>query len=338
MDQNSRANIFPELKVGNERGAELEHDATQLSEKLVQSSGDLLAPFVPEAERARLIELQKKRRELSSLYGQLPKTVQERYERRQRQLNKVTEMEKKIFQLSMQLKSVEQLLTAIQGRYEQLRGDPNTSETFMAEAKRDVADVMSIAGELNAQVGTMQNEVSLWVERTKVGDDSQSHDQAIRSELERVMSEETLLVVKLRGALPPEQVPLFDRLETSKRRCDTLQSGVATYRTSLDNLVTGQVEGFNRDVAVIETELADYESNLTALKKNASKLADVIAYRNLQDVKKRFHEVVLKANVGQVDIVWERRQLIRKKIDELLQARAEEKRQLNRSFQELRGE
>lgn len=338
LDQNSRANIFPELKIGNERGAELEHDATQLSERLVQASGDLLAPFVPEADRARLVELQKKRRELSALYGQLPKTVQERYERRQRQLNKVTEMEKKVFQLSMQLKSVEQLLTTISARYEQLRGDPNTSASFMAEAKRDVADVMSIANELNAQVATMQNEVALWVERTKIGDDSQNRDQAIRVELERLMTEETLLVVKLRGALPAEQVAFFDRLEASKRRCDSLQAGVASYRSSLDALVVGQVEGFNRDVAVIETELADYESNLTALKKNASKLADLIAYRNLQDVKKRFHEVVLKANVGQVDIAWERRQLIRKKIDELLQARAEEKRQLNSSFQELRGE
>jgi hypothetical protein len=60
-----------------------------------------------------------------------------------------------------------------------------------------------------------------------------------------------------------------------------------------------------------------------------------LAFRSFRDVREQFYQLVLKADVGIVDVAWSRKRERLDKIQQLSQQKATELQQLDRDFKTL---
>jgi tetratricopeptide (TPR) repeat protein len=336
LTQESKANLFPALREGREEAEQMESRLTALRKKLVELELALVGDRMSGDERAEMDRLQQQRRNLELVYDKVPKTIQERHDRQKRQLEAMEKMEQDVHQLTLQMAGMREMIALIMTKREQMRGDPQMSQVFLKQVEADVAEIQSVLDEMNRELRLLQRQVAANVERTKIGDDSRQSDVRVRERLEAAIAVEKAYLERMRNRLNQEEAEAFDRIESYKRRSDRLDSSVEVFYRDLETIVAVRVDDFMAQVDREEQVLSAYSQQLAVMKAETEELAATIAYQNMQVVRDRFYSVYLKANVGNIDIAWEKRQRIRDRIDALLDQRAEEQRQLNESFEGIR--
>jgi len=336
LDQESKANLFPPLREGRDQAVEVNHQLTALNKAFATMSVKLVGGNFSAAERKELEAVQKKRRELEKLYNEIPKTMQARYERRARQIETMQNLEHEIHNLSLQMKSVDDIVEKILGKQDKLRGNPKMSKKFMAQVESEVEQVNKVAKEMADELMKLKREIGQGVERSKIGDNVNKADEQIRLEMERALKKERALLDKMRKGLSDKDAMMFDRIQRSKHKSDRLESEVRVFFRDLEALVAERVVDFMKQVDAEQKMLAEYTSQLSKLRQQTEEMATRIAKINMHEVRDHFYNIYLKANVGVIDISWQKRQNIREKIEGLLEARSEEKDRLNRSFEGLR--
>lgn len=336
LEQESKANLFPPLKEGRERGVAAAHELTAIRKELMAINNQLVGERLGESERENLEKSHARRRDLERAYEEIPKTVQERHERRAEQVKKMEKLGQDAYQLGLELKGINEVIDTIMKRHELLRGNPQMSQNYLKQVQQDVREFNEIAEEMKEEYDRLQREVSEGLEKAKIGDVSNRSDERIHRNLEKAIAEEKKLLDQMRSKLSSEEMSLFDRVQTAKYKSDQLDDGIQSFFRDMEAMVTERVADFSRQVEEEEQVVAGYTMELAKLKSKAERIAAEIAYKNLQIVRDRFYSIYLKANVGIIDIAWERRQKVHEKITGLLDQRSEEKSQLDRSFEGLR--
>jgi hypothetical protein len=84
--------------------------------------------------------------------------------------------------------------------------------------------------------------------------------------------------------------------------------------------------------------LARYRVALRSLEGETEDVVGAIAYLNFHRVRDRFYELVLRADLGKIDISWARREDHRLRIDALTRERARELQALDDEFRDVMDE
>jgi len=108
-------------------------------------------------------------------------------------------------------------------------------------------------------------------------------------------------------------------------------NGVAACRRPFDGLAV------DVDDAAPELDLVARQAELRALRQEAEEVVGGVTYENFTGVRKRFRDLVIKADVGILDVSWLRKEEHTSRGTDLSRARAKELRQLDEEFREVRG-
>jgi hypothetical protein len=85
-------------------------------------------------------------------------------------------------------------------------------------------------------------------------------------------------------------------------------------------------------------KLAGYRQKITELDAETEVVVGGIAYANYQAVERRFYDLVLKADVGTIDVGWAIREEHRQRVDILTRERARTLQALDDEFHEIMDE
>ncbi len=125
---------------------------------------------------------------------------------------------------------------------------------------------------------------------------------------------------------------MIDRLKEQRKRLDQAKEDNKKYLADLEALVAEQAAYLADRVGREAKILQEYYGDVVKYRELARELAAEVAFDNLLHVRNMFHEIVLRADVGNVDIAWEKRDRLRAKIDQLLNQRTQEQQVLDRAF------
>ena len=84
--------------------------------------------------------------------------------------------------------------------------------------------------------------------------------------------------------------------------------------------------------------LARYRRALSSLEGETVDVVGAITYLNFNRIHERFYDLVLRADVGKIDIAWARREDRRLRIDALTRERARELQALDDEFRDVMDE
>jgi hypothetical protein len=211
------------------------------------------------------------------------------------------------------------------------------SRTGLAAIDPEKADAEALRAQLDrhdAEVKKHEEQLT-WIRRrlevgrlhVGVGDKRYQADDAERAKFINLLDRER----ELAGSGGPAYDAAFSRVAAVERQLDQRDAEVAAVvrRRVAEMLVVVNEETVN---------LARYRVALRSLEGETEDVVGAITYVNFNRVHNRFHELVLRADLGKIDISWARREDHRLRIDALTRDRARELQALDDEFRDVMDE
>jgi hypothetical protein len=120
----------------------------------------------------------------------------------------------------------------------------------------------------------------------------------------------------------------YRRIESIERQLDQRDAAIAV-------VVRKRVDEMMAVVAEETANLARYRVALRSLEGETVDVVGAITYLNFNRIHGRFYELVLRADVGKIDVSWARREDHRLRIDTLTRERARELQALDDEFKDV---
>ena len=142
---------------------------------------------------------------------------------------------------------------------------------------------------------------------------------------------------------------MSERERAILRGVDSGFEGAFAAIESADKVVTGlgreidreaerQIEELSRQVATERDRVKRYRAELLALNGEAEEVVGGVTFENFSNVKKRFHDLILKADVGIIDVAWMRKEEHKARGTSLTKDRLAEIQALDEEFNEVKSQ
>ena len=107
---------------------------------------------------------------------------------------------------------------------------------------------------------------------------------------------------------------------------------------SIDREAERQIEELSSLVRTERERVTRYRAELLVLNREAEEVVGGVTFQNFSNVRKRFHDLILKADVGIIDVAWMRKEEHKARGATLTRDRLKEVRHLDEEFNEVIGE
>ncbi len=240
-------------------------------------------------------------------------------------LGRYSHLGREIGRLEVELQGLEARIVAME------RYLDDTSE------QRDASGVAAIRAELATHRQSVEQyreqirqlRIALEAARLQVGPDDarySRHDR-LRREYARLADEVDNRV----GSRDPEMARLFGRLDAVEQQLDGRETDVHRIADERSSDIHQQLEQET-------TRIVGFRQALTDLEQETEVVVGAVTYENFQHVQHRFYDLVLRADVGRIDVAWADREEHRMRIEMLTRDRASEIRALDDEFREIMDE
>jgi hypothetical protein len=327
-----RISLFPALREGALRTLEVENTRVLLDRRLVFLEERIINEKLSEAERQKLAQTRKEREDLEQAVQSLPTTPKDSQNRDGRIRQRIELLEQSVSDSSVGLKGMKAQLVAmdewIRTHEDELVGREGAVRDFREELSRG----MAIANQLQSELDALGNQLS--AENTRAGLDSEalSREGQIRRDYAEALVKERNLAEQIRNRLGPEGGAQVARIDDLRLRTDRLHQKLQVIQSKLEDRVAERSEGHKKRVQQEEINLQHFEKALSKIEGESKNLAGEVTFRVLQDVRQKFYQLVLEADVGMLDVAWSRKREKNIKIEELSKQQSAENRRLREEY------
>ncbi|HEX5660060.1 MAG TPA: tetratricopeptide repeat protein [Polyangiales bacterium] len=299
--------------AAHNRAASLRSDLADIEDRNAPAGGELA-------------NVREQRKQLEGAVRDMPEREEDFSKRDDELLGGYKGLTKDISELDVELLGMEARIVA--------------TERFLADtqdARMNPQGVLAMQTELTGQRGavgdyqTQIKELKFQLEAARlqvgVGDARYQHDDEVRGRYNALIDREH----QLAGANNPQ----YDGL---MRRIATVDSSVAARDQQIDAVVAERVAGMRQVLASEGTNVEGYRQRLGELEAQAEDVIGGVTAANFNAVRSRFYDLVLRADVGNIDVSWADREEHRQRVELLTRQRASETKALDDEFQEIMDE
>lgn len=313
LSQPNRVAIFGDLRLQMER-------STALRNRIAQTRRDLLSAYERQNGATRSST---ERRALERQLDEMPTDDDEFTAFDDTVLARYRLLGREIGRLEVELQGMEARIVAM--------------ERYLAdtEEQRDASGVAAIRSELVNHRGTIEEyrrniermRIDLEAARLQVGvGDSRYQRQ------EQVRNQHRDLVRQEMASISDSRVrSLVSRLDQAEASLDGREREIRDIAEERANDIRVQVREESQNVV-------GYRQALTELEAETEEVVGAVTYANFRQVQQRFYDLVLRADVGRIDVAWQRREEHRMRVEMLTRDRAREMQALDDEFREIMDE
>ncbi len=318
MNQSNRAAVFADLRSQRERSTSLRNRVARVRRQL--AAGDT------SGGSSELVEVRTRRMEIERFINDMPTDEDDFDAMDQVVLDRFRTLERELGRMEVELMGMEARMTATTQFMAQSTGqrDASGDEAVQAEMQSHRTSIEAYRTEIS--------EIRIQLEAARlqvgVGDDRYTRLDQLRAEYTQLIEHERSL-----GGLrsTPEQDRIFARLTGVDRQLDSHDAAIA-------RAVATRSEEIMRQVNEEQARLTGYQTALAELAGETENVVGAITYNNFQRVQRRFYDLVLRADVGRVDVAWSQREEHRRRVEMLTTERSREIRGLDDEFREINDE
>jgi TolA-binding protein len=316
----NQASIFPDLRKQRERTTGLRNRAVMVRKGLI------VAAEQKASQSSDVVSLRLEREKLEAALSKLPRNDDDFSDRDQQLLGGFTGAARDINELEVQLLGMEARIVA--------------TERFLADtqdARTNAEGIAAMQSELNAQKGAVDifrkqlDELKLQLEAGRlqvgVGDARYTHDDQLREQYVALVERERHLLASRDGNI--------DALFT---RVTAVESTIANRDTQINAAIVERIAQMKTVLDVERTNVDGYQTQLTKLETDAEDVVGGVTFANFSAVRQRFYDLVLRSDVGTIDVSWADREEHRQRVELLTRERAREIQALDDEFKEIMDE
>lgn len=311
----NRVSVFSDLRRQRERTTALRNRAARLRAMLIESEASTLGDRPGEVARVR-----KRRRELQVAVMAMPVETEDFVERDMDELEKYRKAERELQALRVEILGLEARIVA--SRTGLVAVDPDKVDRAALQAR--LASHESDARGYEERLVRIRRGLEVGRLHVGVGDKRYQVDDRERSKFLDLVERER----RLAGSAGAGYDAAHRRIAAVERSLDQRDAEVlAVVQTRTAEMLgivdeeMGKLAGFRKALGALEGETVD--------------VVGAITYLNFNRIHDRFYELVLRADLGKVDLAWAKREDHRLRIDALTRERARELQALDDEFRDV---
>ena len=296
--------MFTGLGDARARAYAVENQLLKAHRRMLQLERGIHLPYLTEKQnaqlnlfRARRMSLEKEVRNLPSSTKQVGKTSNE--------INaKYDTTKKRVFRQNADLSAMRSQVAAVEVWLSENRSNLTDREiALMSKRARDIRSILiqleSEAEELSERVETAQTISS--------GDGGRVHAARLREAYAANIERESGFLKSIRGKLPVAFQSSLTAIDSVRGDLRDIAQELQTLQRALDRQILSKVDGI-RERLKLETEKLDrFEQEQDNLSGKTRSLLGPVALASLQSVIDQFNDLVMKADVGIIDVAWARK-------------------------------
>lgn len=290
----SRANVFRELRDAREQ-------TFQVYNRITQARAALAAALDQAGSGLNDVNLQgvvMQRRSLDVSAARLPVDSAGMRRRDRAVENEFAALGQEVQRNEQRVSNLEAMLAAMR-RY--LRDNPNPrGNVDLTALNNEIRQHEAAIASYRARLADLRRLISAGRAQVGVGDPRYQRDIEIAREYRDLLVRQMNLL-RNAGRLPPEADSLFARLDEAERRAQSfdqrLQAIVDERMTSVRNRVQEE-----------ERNVASYRLRLADLERESADVVGRAVMQSIANVRLHFYRIVMRADLGLVDVAWEERE------------------------------
>jgi TolA-binding protein len=314
--------VFRDLRSERERTVALRNRVLRVRQALSAIDARQGKQFTsPELDQLRA-----RRREIEQSLSEAP-TKQEDIEKRALSIvRQYDALQKELSRLEVELLGMEARITAT----DHFISRPGTAQAPEAQA--------AVRSELTTQKGaigeyrTRMKELALLIESGRlqvgVGDQNYAREDALRKEYAQIVGREHEVLRSLGAKLDAN-------VDVALQRVARVEAVLDLHDREIDLIVAERAQEMRQVLDEEGAKLTGYRAQLASLEGESEEVVGGIALDNHRKVRQRFYDLVLRADVGVVDVSWAVREEHRIRAEALSRERARALKSLEDEYRDI---
>jgi tetratricopeptide (TPR) repeat protein len=323
---------FPMLQEGYARADAVDNMLSRSEDGLTRIEGYLSAGSVTGEQQARVAELKARADELKQRLDTVPTTPEQLQARRERLQKAIDGIDQQAFRLGIEIQSQVAQLVAVRKYVDDTKAErKDTADDEKAFLEKVTLEQRALEA-MQAELAELR--AQLLAERNNA-DKAVSGEGALRAEYGKLLEQIHAVYAASRGGLPANAQQVLLRIDVVRADAQAVRERAARAKGVLQLRVSKRAQKLREQVLLEQKLIEDYSKEAEAVTGETRNLVGRIAYDSFRRVRQSFYDLVLKADVGVVDVSFQRKQDKTSGIQKLASQKERELKQLDDEFKEV---
>ncbi len=334
INSRSRVNIFPEMRDGWARGIELEMDSLQLLIGSINAERGALTDKLPAEATAELDKLRADRAALETSYRAQPRSFAEMTQRQEVSVKQIRAISVELFAVKQELEGA---IREIKELRETIAENQRLGKISPGLADRQRTALTETAEDLNRRidtVATLQRDIASRSVEVGVADDVSASERDLRLRFRDSLRREAQILAKYRQ-LAPSNTALFAQADAIRANVDNSQVALDAYFTDIERAVDAKIADLRLILSEEQARMIAIRSTLETLRSDGARLTGAVAQASFGRVRDRLNGIMMRANIGVLDVAWQQKEELTKEIGELVRRRQDALSIIDADFEEI---
>jgi tetratricopeptide (TPR) repeat protein len=327
--------LFPAFQEGLARAEAVDSALAKDEGELLQVERRVLGTQRLASLETQLASVRAQRAALEERFKSLPKTESDIEARRSKMAEKLNAVDQQAFRLGYQVEGLFAVLAALDKWVVDTSGQRHDDAQVEKEFVERMRQEREVADQLREELTALQKQMrddKAKLSLTGTG------DAALRGQYQGLLSEERVLLAVGRSGLAEPSQAILRNVDRSRSAIDDLKRRSSNAKKLMRESVRRKGDAIKEKVLAETGRLKDYDGEVAKVSGNARDLVGTIAFESFKRVRRQFYDLVLKADVGLVDVAWTRKQDKTTQIQNLAKQKEKEVKGLEEDFKEVRKE
>lgn len=332
LEGGTRIQSFPKLAEGMTLAVELESRLVRLRQDMIEAQYKMVSSQMSPAEKQQWEELEKKVSKLREKYETMPKT-QSQVRQRTEQINS---------RFSALRRQLDDVTFEIDAQQEQLNAIDNymSNHEFSAEQMRKIDEKKKQARANLARLRDMQKdlreEVEIARQKVGVGDKVSTKEAQIRTEYRKMLARQREFLEQVGGRTGAGSGANLGKMQAARQMLPQVESRLQGFFKNMNQLVGERTDELRQDLASERKMLTLLDKEVARLIGKSKDVTAAVAYNGFLRVKRDFRDIIMRGDIGLIDVAWQKKEDMTQKINQLFEDRTAELKTLQESFEEVR--
>jgi tetratricopeptide (TPR) repeat protein len=309
----------------------VENGTARTRGQLADRMAELASPQLSASGRAQLDKLRAERRKLQARLEALPRTAEDVEARARRMRARVDKAEKAAFLLNLQLQGARASVGGTEVWINQHRSEIQSDASGRGEFGSELRKQRAVIAGYDEALQALRLEIA--AARDAVGGTAQAAGDAdLRRQYLALVEQERAMLGPVRLAMSRPDVEELARGEAIGDRLNRIDAGAEQLKGRFELAARRNAMAMGSLIAGERASLQEQQKLLASVSSESRDIIGRIAFRSFSAVRTQFYKLVLKADVGIIDVAWSRKRERVEKIQQISQQKSAELEALDRDF------
>jgi tetratricopeptide (TPR) repeat protein len=301
MQTAGKAGIFPDLAAARTRSVEVSNQLVETRQKFVSRVRAMLESSLSADERKALDHLAAERTGLEKRIENLPLTRQALKARDDEAKKNLTDLDGKGSELNVEIQSLEAQLVAIEQYYRSSRAEQKIRPE---DIQGPVKDLRAAINELHTAHDKVRDEISDAIREASTAGAAGEEERQMGARLADLLKQEQAIQNRAKFRQPSDRQLQIDRCMGLLARADQIDGRLKELDKRIDAQAEVRLEKVRGYLATEKEELKLAGSKLGVVMGESQSLGGGLAQAMFAKVADRFYDLVVKSDVGIIDVAW----------------------------------